>query len=138
MKKKLLIFLVISIAYILIFPYVKTNIIDKKYIFEIEATGEKNKKSNGTEVWIDSIEADGKEMNMSNLSLTTSWENRGRLYNPGTAGTLKVIIRGKNIQINFIQHPYSGIVKVKDPNGNVKKIDLYSDEQKSYSYHFEK
>ena len=138
MKKKLLIFLVISIAYILIFPYVKTNIIDKKYIFEIAATGEKNNKSNGTEVWIDSIEADGKEMNMSNLSLTTSWENRGRLYNPGTAGTLKVIIRGKNSQINFIQHPYSGIVKVKDPNGNVKKIDLYSDEQKSYSYHFEK
>ena len=73
MKKKLLIFLVISIAYILIFPYVKTNIIDKKYIFEIAATGEKNNKSNGTEVWIDSIEADGKEMNMSNLSLIASY-----------------------------------------------------------------
>ncbi len=129
MKKKILIFGVVSAIYIIFFPFLYHKVFYKQYIIEIIPTCEKNKESLGNEVWINRIIIDGEESDLSQYILADGWENRGRLFSTGiTESNLILEIHAKEtIVIEFVSHPYSGIVKLQDYNGNVDTVDLYSD-----------
>lgn len=131
MKKKIIIFGILSVMYILGFPLLKHHVLDAKYKITIQTTNEKNKSSKGTEVWINSIKKDEELVDLTTVILEDSWENRGRLYNPGNVeGEWSFVIKSKDkTTITFITHPYSGSVIITDGYGNSTELDLYSEEQ---------
>lgn len=136
MRKKIIIFGILSIIYIIGFPLFKQHVLDAKYNITVQITGNKNEASQGTEIWIDTIKKDGEAIDFSKLILSGNWENTGRLFNPGKEATeWSFVVRSKDMtEITFITHPYSGMVTITDGNGNVKEIDLYSPEQGEYKY----
>lgn len=136
MRKKIIIFGILSIIYIVGFPFIKEHVLDAPYLLTIEVVGEKDENSGGTEIWLDSISKDGESMNLNTLPLGDNWENRGRIYNPGNERSCwKICIRSKKeTVITFLTHPYSGIVKITDPEGNVEVINLYSSEEGKCEY----
>lgn len=136
MKKKIIIFGILSVIYILGFPLLKHHVIDAKYKITIQTTNEKNKSSKGTEVWINSIKKDEKLVDLTTVILEDNWENRGRLYNPGNVeGEWSFVIKSKDkTTITFITHPYSGIVSITDGRGNSTELDLYSEEQNELEF----
>ena len=135
MRKKAIILAIISIVYIIGFPLLKNKVLDARYTIVLEVTGEANALSKGTEIWIDSIYRDGAVVDITKLALDAGWENRVRLFNPGTeAGKWFIVIRSKkNTRIDFVTHPYSGIVRITDYEGNVSEFDLYSEEEDTKS-----
>ena len=40
----------------------------------------------------------------------------------------------KDTRIDFVTHPYSGVVRVIDYRGNVTELDLYSEEEGTKSF----
>lgn len=136
MRKKIKFFILLSLIYIIGFPFLKEYVLDAPYMFVIEITGEKNEASGGTEIWIDSVLRDGVELEMNGLHLGEGWENRGRLFHRGDKSTdWKLCIRSREqTVITFVTHPYSGIVKIKGPKGNTATVDLYSPEEGRYRY----
>ncbi len=139
MKKKFIIFFIISFIYIIFFPILKEKVLDKDYYFTLETQCLKNDKSFGTEVWLDHIEVDGKEYDMSKIVRPEGWEYNGRLYSTGEVpASLTTVIKYKHsIKFVFIKHPYSGIV-IFTGFGQKCSIDLYSDEQETFSYSYER
>ncbi len=136
MRKKAFILAIISIIYIIGFPVLKNKVLDAKYTIILEVTGEANELSRGTEIWIDSIYRDGEAVDLTKLPLNAGWENRGRLFNPGTeAAEWSIVIRSKeDTRIDFVTHPYSGMVRVIDYKGNAVELDLYSEEEGTKSF----
>lgn len=136
MRKKVIIFAVLSIIYIIGFPIFKEYVLDAPYMLVIETTGEKNETSSGLEIWIDGILKDGTSLDINTLRLGKGWENRGRLFNTGEkSSSWKLCVRSREkTVITFVTHPYSGIVKITDPEGNTEVIDLYSSVEGTYSY----
>lgn len=141
MKKKMYNFVIMSVLFILIFPVIRTKIEEELYNncnIIIETMGINNSKSNGKEVWIDGISVDGKDIDLSTLKLEKGWESVGRVYSIGDSKyCLKIEAQYKNkIEIRFIKHPYSGIVKVVF--GDKEKIlDLFAEEEKVEIYTIE-
>lgn len=136
MRKKAFILAIISIVYIVGYPLLKNKVLDAKYMIEISITGESCELSKGTEIWIDSIWMDGAEVDLSGLTLGEYWENRGRLFNPGTKpAEWTVLIRSKeSTRIDFVTHPFSGKIRITDYQGNVTEMDLYSAEEGKKSF----
>lgn len=136
MRKKVIIIAILSIIYIIGYPIFKEHVLDAPYMLVIDVTGEKNEASGGTEVWIDSILRDGKGIDINTLSLGEGWENRGRLFHTGEESvSWKFCVRSKEeTVIIFVTHPYSGIVKITDSEGNTEEIDLYSPVESTYIY----
>lgn len=136
MRKKAIILAVISIIYILGFPLLKNKVLDARYTIIIEIAGESNPLSKGTEIWIDSIWQDHEETDLSSFALGADWENRGRLFNPGIESSeWRIVIRSKeNTRIDFVTHPFSGVVRIIDYRGNVTELDLYSGEEGRKSF----
>ena len=135
MRKKIIIFGILSIIYIVGFPFIKEYMLDAPYLFTV-VVGEKDEKSSGTEIWLDNISKDGESLDLNTLPLGDNWENRGRIYNPGSEKSRwKICIRSrKETVITFLTHPYSGVVKITDPKGNIEIINLYSPEEGKYEY----
>lgn len=133
MKKKIFVFGMASILFILIFPVIRMKIEEQSTnICElvIETTGTHNPKSNGTEVWIDGINVDGNDIDLSAIELAQGWELNGRIFSKGdTQYYLKIELPYKEcLQIRFIKHPYSGIVNVI--YGDKKNIiDLFAEQE---------
>lgn len=138
MKKKIVILGIVSVIYIIFFPFIYNNMIHKQYVIEISPACDKNEKSFGNEVWINRIIIDGRNSELSQYILDDGWENRGRLFSAGNTKNILILkIHAKEkITIEFISHPYSGIVKVRDYNGNENIIDLYSDIEGTTSIDF--
>ncbi len=136
MRKKAIILAIVSIIYIIGFPLLKNKVLDARYTIVLEVTGEANGQSKGTEIWIDSIYRDGAAVDFTKLALDRGWENRGRLFNAGTeAEKWSIVIRSKkDTRIDFVTHPYSGVVRVIDYRGNVTELDLYSEEEGTKSF----
>lgn len=140
MEKKIKIFLLLSIVYIVIFPLFKNYVLDRDYYVRLIAEGTKNEKSLGTEVWIDGIYVDGEMYDFSQLELPQQgWELLGRVFNPGTEqDVLDVKIKYKEtLEIVFVTHPYSGKVSVVN-KADKKEFDLYSSEEGKVTCKFER
>lgn len=138
MKKKIITFLFISWAFILLFPIIKKELFEKNCSIQIIAEGTKNDSSKGTEVWLDSIEIDGNLYNLDNLSLTRGWENKGRIFSSGDSDPLEFELDyTKSVKITFIKHPYSGNVLL-DVNGKQEELDLYSMNEETVVYKIDK
>lgn len=138
MKRRIIIFLAISWAFVLLFPVIKKELFEKNCSIKIVAEGSKNKSSKGTEVWLDSIEVDGDLYNLDNLSLTEGWENKGRIFSSGYSSPLEFEIDyTKSVKMKFIKHPYSGKVLL-DIDGKQEELDLYSENQETIVYIIDK
>lgn len=140
MKKKITIFFVLSVIYIIFFPMLKNNVLDKDYYVQFTVDGSRNGASNGTEIWITNIYADGKPYDMSKIYVGDSdWTYDGRLFNAGTdSSVLETKIKYKDtLEIEFIAHPYSGVVQVTNMS-ETKTVDLYSSEEGKISCIFER
>lgn len=136
MRRKVIIIAILSIIYIIIFPVIREFFIEAPYTFTIEAMGQKNEDSGGTEVWIDGVYRDGERLGIEEIRLSDGWENVGRIYSSGEDNSsLKICIKSKEeTVIVFVTHPYSGLVKITNPEGDTEIIDLYSSTDGIYSY----
>lgn len=108
------------------FPRDKTTV-------TIEATGEKNENSKGSEIWMGSISIDGEKVN-----LDTIWHDSVWKYDPAInyliatpseqSSTIQFSCeQARKIEIEFQTSEYSGIVEITDDEKN-EKIDLYAKE----------
>ena len=141
MRKKIVVFIIISVLFILFFPMARKCIVEysiNNCCFVLETTGKKNSESNGYEVWIDGIIVDGKDVDLSTIELDEGWGANGRIYSNGdTKYSLKVNLGYKeSVQIRFIKHPYSGVVDVITENKN-QTIDLFSETEMTEIYTIE-
>ena len=114
------------------FPRDKTTV-------RIEATGEKNENSKGSEIWMGGISIDGEKVN-----LDTIWHDSVWKYDPSvnyliaTPSEYSSAIQfsceqARKIEIEFQTSEYSGIVEITDDEKN-EKIDLYEKENGSRRY----
>lgn len=128
MKKKILILGILSIIYILFFPFFFNNVIYKRYTIQISSIGEKDIVSKGTEIWINRILVDGKETDLSKYLLDDGWEYNGRIFSAGnTESTFTLKLHAKEkIEIEFVTHPYSGIIQIQNYDKSIDTINLYS------------
>ena len=129
MKKKIVVLALVSVLYILFFPVFFHNVLYKQYTINIHTAGEKCPESGGTEVWINRILADGQETDLSAYALADGWEYNGRIFSSGSSEcTLTLKLHAvKKIEIEFVTHPYSGIVQIQSRGKKTDTVNLYSD-----------
>lgn len=139
MKKKIIIFFVISIIYILLFPEFKERVLDKDYYVTIAVSGEKNEASVGTVVRVNAIVADGQVYDLSKVIRPQEWGVDGEIGNAGNvAAELVAKIKYKHkLEIIFAAGPDSGKVSVTN-RGETKVLDLYALEAGEVHCDFEK
>lgn len=136
MKRKVVIFLLLSAVFIVGFPLFRNHVLVKRIVLTIITMNEKNPDSGGVEVWIDSLMEDKRVIANSQITITDGWEDRGRIYSAGD-GYYELEIPMtymQNGKINFLKHPYSGKVEIRIDNQTVEVIDLYSDQEQVYEY----
>lgn len=106
---------------------------------KIVATGEKNQESKGSEVWISSIEADGVEQDLTQVT-DAGWELRENnlvSYQHQPTSLFYTTEDVRHVNITFGAHDWSGIVQIYNGE-SMEKIDLYSvREQGPYLYQYE-
>lgn len=105
---------------------------------EVIISGEKNNLSNGTEARILKIEIDGIEKDLEQFLIEQNdfkYENEMLL---GYEGRFFFSIKKtSNVGIQFLKHPWSGIVQIKiDSIGINEKIDLYHSENDTYEFQY--
>ncbi|MCF7859850.1 MAG: hypothetical protein K9N07_11100, partial [Candidatus Cloacimonetes bacterium] len=98
-----------------------------KTTISIQSSQEKNIASLNHEVWISKIKLNGKNLDLSLISLPSN----GWLYNGNIVAVVQDIplqleIASKNAEIHFLTTQYSGIVSLNDAD-SVEEIDLYSE-----------
>lgn len=106
--------------------------------------GEKNPLSQGAEVWLSRYQIAGTSQSMMDLRIEESQnvyynaENDNYVYSDADGsgtGYLRLRINpGKKVRLIFIQHSWSGIIKVSQNGGSPVEIDLYSKEPTSRGY----
>lgn len=138
MRKKIIVFAVLSAVYIIFFPMLREWIVNERYGFEFIVSGEKNEESLGTEIWLDAVLADGEMCDLSRFALGDGWEQQGRIFNPGMEPGRHTVVfpYGERVEFVFIKHPYSGVIQVKH-KGETRKIDLFSEKEETVSMIFE-
>lgn len=102
---------------------------------EVNAIGENNENSKGSEVWLTKVSVDGSEMDLTELQ-SQEWEVRdGALlsYKEQPSTVIIDFPAARDITISFLQHEWSGAVKIKDGDNN-ELFDLYSDEVNTMQY----
>ncbi|WP_150270371.1 DUF6020 family protein [Paenibacillus tepidiphilus] len=107
----------------------------------VKVLGEKNKLSQGSEVWIEQLEIDGIEKDIINGNEVTIDEGWQTLY-----GSLESAQQGatfmwsgqasSEITLTFKHHPWSGKAEVLF-NGEPKVYDLYNNKDISKAFHFD-
>lgn len=100
-------------------------------VIKIVATGEKNNAAESNEVWITEILADNTPIELDSIILPDEWYlNDGNLVTyPASdiANELDINIpAAKQIEIEFIKHPWSGKVQIYLEDELYEEIDLYS------------
>ena len=111
----------------------------KSSTITITATGDKNIKSNSTEVWLTGVKVNGIPVNLQDLNASYDsgdWQFREGALLSNSEKPSSIIINfpaAKEIQISFLKHDWSGIVNVTD-SGSVQKIDLYDQVGGDYFY----
>ncbi|WP_322906577.1 DUF6020 family protein [Paenibacillus sp. SGZ-1009] len=130
-KKRNVLFVLLAIAYIITLFNSSSLWAASSHQITITATGEKSADSNGTEVWITEISADGQPLNLASLNFNNKkWEiKNGKLVSysglsPQPAST-SLTLQGNHIDIQFLKHPWSGKVEVSVDNQK-NDYDLYS------------
>lgn len=105
----------------------------KNTIITIEALGEKDSRSLGNEVWINSIQTEREKLNLDLIQLNDGWEfKNGRIVSyENQPNYLEIPIEFKEkLVIELIKHPYSGMVNIKYNEKNIE-YNLFS-EQENY------
>ncbi len=100
----------------------------------ITAVGKSNDAALSSEVWLQSIEADGVSIDLSSIPLAEGWQHNGALFSCPTEKEYTQTILVKNadsIKIYFGMHAWSGGVLVETSTQR-KEIDLYSQEGSAY------
>lgn len=129
-KKYALLFIVILVLWLLVIPVSYFNNLQKTSI-EITALGEKNSKSNSSEVWLSRLVIDGNNINLSTLNHSTNgWSVKydilGSFGNQPSNLSFDIYSR-QNYELELQKHSFSGkaIIQIDESK---KEIDLYSPE----------
>ncbi|MGO4693577.1 hypothetical protein AB4Z50_04765 [Paenibacillus sp. 2TAB26] len=95
----------------------------------VNAIGEMNPDSKGSEVWLTELEIDGQIFVLSTLDLQGNWIVKDKaIVSQGTGEPLILNISAKkSIHLKFGTHAWSGKVLVSH-NNTEQKVDLYSPE----------
>lgn len=114
-------------------------LVGKDYVeLRIEATGDKNGDSWGTDVRISAISINGEEISPEDLTIEDGWHtenNQIAVVNPENPISLTGNFEHVgNISIDFIRQSGSGIVNVYVDDEKKASLDLYSEEWQSYTY----
>ncbi|MDP5238447.1 hypothetical protein Q9Q94_02845 [Uliginosibacterium sp. 31-16] len=112
------------------------NWVENRVDLEIAATGQTNPQSRGAQVWIPvfgshSASADAKEL-IDGAHYDSSWGAESSVLRH-LVGPAKLQWSGRvgpGFVIEFVRHPWSGIVDVS-VNGRVRRLDLYSEQNAS-------
>lgn len=139
MKKKIIVFFVISILYILFFPEFKEKVLDRDYYVTFAVDGEKNEASAGTVVRVNVILADGQTYDLSKIIRPKEWGGESELVNAGNvaAGLVTKIKYKNSLEIIFATGPDCGRVSVTNRK-ETKVLDLYGPEVGEVHCVFEK
>lgn len=122
--------LIIGALLVFVLP-LKIPLTPKSQNLEIIATREQNPASMGNEVWLASISLpDNSLVDVLDANQTGNWETVDNIHvsrNTEIASLSWQEIPASNVQLRFVSHPWSGIVRVVWDN-NIYEIDLYSDQ----------
>jgi hypothetical protein len=105
----------------------------------IEAANEKNRNSQGNEVWISQININGLASDLSNIKLSPGWQYKpdsntiyANLSDQITPLNLK-IDKAKAVELSFVKHAWSGTIIITDKEEK-EIIDLYDQNGDTYTY----
>lgn len=106
----------------------------------IEATGEKDIKSNGAEVWVTKISVDKNNIDLSEIPLSSGWEYKSdsnTIFINASENSKQPLSldlpKGDQIEILFVKHGWSGIVNISD-GSETSTVDLYDLNGSTYSH----
>ena len=108
------------------------NWVEDRVILEIAATGQANPQSRGSQVWITvfgSARFNSQDL-IASAHFDSTWgtENKVLRHLEGPAKLKWSGDVGPGFVIEFVRHPWSGIVEVSI-NGSVRRLDLYSEQK---------
>ena len=140
----------VSIMFALVASFfIMKDIYPKNFINDsivINATGQMNDLSKGSEIWISHIRVDDTDVDLKNIPLTGKWiymKDENALYiNPDVSYIKNNMLTlnlpdGKSVEIAFVKHSWSG--KLEIIRGNCRSIhDLYSSISDEYRYIFQR
>ncbi|WP_313623695.1 hypothetical protein [Achromobacter sp.] len=95
---------------------------------EIQATGDKNQFSKGTEVWLHGAFGvnDGKKIPWESGAIDSAWEKRDDFYVSYRAQPNAITLKyEKPVVLELLAHPFAGMVRLKW-EGNMRDVDLHS------------
>ena len=138
------VYLIISLIFALLFSHTFFSSFFAKSLKSTEtvitATGDKNKKSGGSDIRIVRILLDGEELSFDSIQKDGDWLHADGVWmvvNPDQPCRLTFSANDvKNLQIDFQRHDGSGIVEVAVNGKRLRRIDLYS--PRWDTYHFQR
>jgi|GEM_PF-4712945 len=126
----------LSFVFIILFSYwfiyqpVKPFISEAHYDVSITATGRHNLAASGSEIWLLAARDGAKSGVLLQNIVGPGWEFRedALIYHTQQPATISWngIAQGDELQLEFLSHPWSGIVQIY-MYGNTKEVDLYSE-----------
>lgn len=94
---------------------------------------ERNKRSQGSEVWIGPLVSDGEAIPLNTLE-DSGWEMiNNSLFGRTPGAEVEILVPASVNTLGFVTHELSGIVEIID-GVSKKKIDLYSSEGGTFTY----
>lgn len=140
-NEKRTILIISAVCAIILLLYKGESVIPKEYMDSqvvITTSNEKNVNSNGNEVWILSININGKSLdlktlNSSGFTLKDTGELVGGIDNKIGQCTIE-IEANNNVDIIFGMHAWSGIAEINS-NNKIERKDLFDENGSQYIFH---
>lgn len=134
-SKKIALDLLLSLCFtVILFPSMQITFYRDNNISVI-ATGHKNLNAQGSEVWISKISIDGEVIDLSLFELPTNWffiDGNIVSYPDQEENIINFKLpKAETVEITFINHPWSGMVRVESSNKIIGEYDLYASESSS-------
>lgn len=130
----------VAVTMFLILPFrlndiLRQNFLEKEVVlnneYVISAVGEKNAKSSGYDVQIESVQIDGRDKNLYELVIPSDWQyvDDRPFYSSDKASHINISFDAENMyNLAFRTGPSAGVVEIKKCN-KVVRYDLYSENQ---------
>lgn len=134
----------LSIRYLIIFLCLLTTLIGLKYPINsiqqplnflvpsydltLVATGNKQEKSLGNEIWITGIYVNGQPHDVNSWGMSEGWISTGTtIVNDTQSESIFTIpnLQGESVTVEFLKSAYSGEVEVYRNNRLIRTVDLY-------------
>ena len=119
----LLLFFLLIVLLSMVITLLYNSLISQKTYIVLNATGDNNVESNGSEIWITSLIIDNITYDLSKYESSDWIILEDSLFSNN--GTTTIILNHyKTLQMNFVAHPWSGIIEITTPSETIQ-YDLY-------------